>query len=412
MAYIINNDGSSGYTRAQFVAALGGLQPLLASGQNIKTINGQSVLGAGNLQVSAREYSYDLTSVEQGLQADAKAFLDAVNPVQLNGKHKYFSFIFLTDLHDGGYYAGEGGNTYNEHAIKLAGSIAHDCGVSAVFCGGDLSRGGDVDFGTYTNNLEIVRQLFDTYISVPHYVTCGNHDRKYSKTSVLRDNDTWLAYLKRFNSDGAQYYNGKIHAYNDTNNVHPEGYTSNSYAVDFPEYKIRVFVRDNYETVQEQLDLDKVRYAGDVPGYTYSENTVYYGGSFLFPEDLDYTLLSVSHNAGGNPIGAYAGWIINQYLNTKHGKAAVGEIYGHVHSSATHTMTDGCLRSLSVWNLFARKRAEGSEYPADDYHFSIFVIDTDNWMLREFKVGKLYDIDNNSYYDSVTGRFSYPIRHN
>jgi hypothetical protein len=79
---------------------------------------------------------------------------------------------------------------------------------------------------------------------------------------------------------------------------------------------------------------------------------------------------------------------------------------------AKHTIADGFLQSLSVWNSFARKRAEGSEYPADDYHFSIFVIDTDNWMLREFKVGKLYDIDNNSYYDSATGRFSYPIKHN
>lgn len=416
MAYIINNDGSSGYTREDFVAALGGLQPKLVSGQNIKTINGQSVLGAGNLQVSAREYSYDLTSVEQGLQANAKAFLDAVNSVQQNGKRKHFSFIFLTDLHNGGYYSIDNVTTYNEHAIKLAGSIAHDCGVAAVFCGGDLSRGADADFATYTSDLNTVRQLFDTYISVPHYVTCGNHDRKYSQNSVLRDNDAWMAYLKQFNSNGAQYYTSKVHVYNDTNNVHPEGYTSNSYAVDFPDYKIRVFMRDNYETVQEKVELNKVYYDPDngKPGYTDSENSIYYGGSFLFPEDRDYTLLSISHYSINpfNPQNSYVRYISNQYLTSKGGKAVVGEIYGHVHSLARHSMADGCLESLSVWNLFAQKRAEGSEYQSDDYHFSIFVIDTDNWMLREFKVGKLYDIDNNSYYDSATGVFSYPIRHN
>ena len=44
MAYVIQN-GESGYSREDFMSALEGKQDVLQSSVNIKTINGQGVMG-------------------------------------------------------------------------------------------------------------------------------------------------------------------------------------------------------------------------------------------------------------------------------------------------------------------------------------------------------------------------------
>ena len=61
MAYII---GQSEYTKAEFLQSLEGKQDLLVSSENIKTINGNNILGAGNVDINPRHYDYDLTETD------------------------------------------------------------------------------------------------------------------------------------------------------------------------------------------------------------------------------------------------------------------------------------------------------------------------------------------------------------
>jgi hypothetical protein len=52
MAYIINIDGGSGITAQEAAAMLATKQDKLVSGTNIKTVNSQSLLGAGDISIT------------------------------------------------------------------------------------------------------------------------------------------------------------------------------------------------------------------------------------------------------------------------------------------------------------------------------------------------------------------------
>lgn len=130
MASYVINSGTSGYTRTDFISALGGLQPLLVSETNIKTVNGNSVLGSGNITVNVtppvpQVYPQEaaLNEIEKRLRRKAVAYFDggtydpetwesadenttdpitieAINPIDPStGKRKYMSFGVFSDLH-------------------------------------------------------------------------------------------------------------------------------------------------------------------------------------------------------------------------------------------------------------------------------------------------------------------------
>ena len=418
MAYIIKNSNDSNYARADFISALGGLQPRLESGKNIKTINGNSVLGAGNIDVSQKEYIYDLTQVEQGLQSNALSKLNSINP-----GHKYMAFGFLTDLHESYNdipYTGGDSNVIitSKHELRLMGSIAHTYGLDAVLFGGDYSLGKDLTYQQYNAALDELLTDVNTNISVPRYATEGNHDRWYNTDVQCRGNAEWLAFLKRFNSSGAVYIDNQDAV--NGNGVKPyAGEVGNTYYIDFPAYKVRVIMKSQYERQELNGSPSAV-------GAGFFAKNYHDAMQFENPSDaLEWTIVSVSHYTT-----SWANTYLNHYFNGtaqgkgansdqfvfspcnggNKGKAVVGEIYGHVHSQASHAISENNeLISLSVWNSFAPK---DGDYQNDDYHFSIFVIDTDHWMLHEIKVGLLYDTTDNAYYNSSTGVFSYPIRHN
>lgn len=421
-SFIINENGNSGYSRADFVSALGGLQPLLVSGQNIKTINGNSVLGSGNIEVKAQQYDYDLSQVEQALQTDTIAKLNSINP-----NHKFMAFGFMTDLHesyDNIGYSGDGSGKIitSKHCIKLLGSIGHTYGLDAVLFGGDYSLGGDLTYSQYDAALEEFADTVEEFVSVPHYCTEGNHDRRYNGNVACRGNSAWLTFLKRFNSTGAIYIDNQ-NSVNTRGEKPYEGYVGNTYYVDFPAHKVRVIMLSQYEK-SEQQDTSNPTVANE------QKKNLYDAMKFAQQSDAaDYTLLSVSHYCDTSYFWTYANkWLYansntlngggSDYFNLTsppngnvQGKAVVGQIYGHVHLPAPHAMDNGKLSRISVRNAFTEKRNDGN-YQQDDYRFSIFVIDTDNWMLHEIKVGSVYNTSENEYYDSNTGIFSYPIKHN
>jgi hypothetical protein len=294
MAYIIQNGGSSDYTRADFVSALEGLQPLLVSGTNIKTINSQSVLGSGNIEANVtpptpQEYPQEalLTASEKEKRATTLARINELNPI-VNGKRKYMMFGFISDLHtmptqtainavpnaemeadvqailnanivfpnwegegnvsdaasiaahiksawpssDASYYGAT-----SEPDLRLLGAIAFAAGFDAVFCGGDLSSG-RLPYNCYSYMLYQMKKLFDKYITVPHYFADGNHDRRYNDDVAHRSNDEWDKWLKLMNSNGASYITANESRY---------GKKSNTYYVDFASHKVRAVMRSIYE---------------------------------------------------------------------------------------------------------------------------------------------------------------------
>lgn len=253
MAYIIKNSDDSNYARADFISALGGLQPRLESGNNIKTINGNSVLGSGNIELSPREYTYDLTPAEEALKNSAISMLNEYNPIAQNtGKRKYITIGFITDTHTMPKNpSNAGANDYTlpnateiakvvgdmrswadfkdnastdsdaaiaqwiidnwptsdvsyygesaESSIKILGSVAYDTKIDTVFCGGDLSSG-RLPYDAYSYMMEVVAQKFEQYIPVPYFVVDGNHDRKYNDNVALRTNAVWERFRNRFSN--------------------------------------------------------------------------------------------------------------------------------------------------------------------------------------------------------------------
>ena len=476
-SFIINDNGNSGYSRADFISALEGLQPLLVSGQNIKTINSQNVLGSGNLEVSTHTYEYDLSPLEESLRDGAIAKVNALNPVEPStGKRKHMMFGFITDLHTYPYKSVVSnedvesavsqmlsrGITFNagtdadviaqyikdnwpssggyqgasaEHALRLLGAIGYNVGLDVVFCGGDLSDG-RMPYDCYSYAMWRVKSLFDRYISVPRFFTDGNHDRWYQTSVGYRSNAQWNLWLKNvLNSRGGTYT---------IDNSSINNFVSNVYWVDFPKYKIRAIMRSQYEKEMTYDTGIQERTTGGGTGS--SIKNVFDAMRFENPQDAtEWTIMMLSHNSGDsesnklwdNYLGYYryaqrignengTGWgASSQYMYMGFmnpvdnggvqnkgtagypGKATIGQIYGHVHTTAHSDLAANSttLWKTSVWNSF-----EWSQDKADEYHFSLFIVDQDNFKLYEIKVGGQYDTSSAAY-DSERGIFVYNYRH-
>lgn len=422
MGYIVNISGDSGYTRDDFVTALGGKQDKLVSGTNIKTVGGKSVLGSGNLDFTQgggeQEYTYDLNTFQTSLKNDA---IERINHIKgINPNNNMMVFGLITDLHtmltkeqvmaddsisndikeawpttDNSYY----GHSC-EPSLKLLGAICHEINADAVFCAGDLSSGA-LSFDCYDLMLGRIKDLFDKYISVPHFITEGNHDRWYDKNQSVkcRTNEEWLAFVKSFNTPNMASYIGEV-INEPTSELYGQevNFPCNTYYVDFPARKVRVMMRSQYEKQQSLTDSPSSRAFGTGP-FWYA---VYQSLSFANTSDAqDYTVLSVSHyyesavinhfgyfldgsKAGGNPnYEQYGRFPI--YNNGVKGHAAVGELYGHMHNTGDNLSSASKLNSLMIRSSSAGRVPELDS--ADTYVFSMFVLDTDAYKLYEIKVG-------------------------
>lgn len=493
MGYIVNISGDGGYTRDDFVTALGDKQDKLISGTNIKTVGGQSVLGSGNLDFTQgggeqQEYPQEamLTQAEKQYRSNTLARIDELNPI-VNGNRKYMMFGFISDLHtmptnpeinavddadmqadvqsildagivfpnwDGDGYVTDAmaiasyikdswptndasyyGNQNSEQSVRLLGAIAHDAGIDAVFCGGDLSSG-RLPYNSYSYQLYQMKKMLDKYITVPHYFTDGNHDRKYDTNVIRRTNTEWLKWLHLINSSGATYISGNDERYGDR---------GNTYFVDFPKHKVRAVCVSSYENT-EQVGA----------GYTNAPApyNIFDALSFNNPQDAEeWTVLAYSHyNASdalfyllgyffsgeriGNETGAYwggsTGYIAGfmnpdksttnskyqsqydgksknaQYGRGFAGKGVIGWLSGHVHNVsdgfAVTVPGDGDERKLL-------NRATISSAAQSEHTFSIFIIDDDNFKVHWLKYGPSMGGSVPDGFDRSATEFTLDYRH-
>lgn len=480
MGSFIINDNGNGYSRADFMSALGGLQPLLVSGQNIKTINNNSVLGSGNIEVngSPQEYTYELTDYEKGLKNDVLSKLSALNP---NGN--YFTFGVISDLHtvptkaeiNAQYQSGEledicqelidagielrgEGITdaasaasyikdnwpttvenYNgltcEPNVILLGAIGYEYGLDGVFCAGDLGAGSlPYDCNSYA--MWRIKDLLKQYISVPLFVTEGNHDRWYGNNRTDLDGcrgcAEWLKWLNVLNTKNRAVFP-------DTDSVRYKGsdndfLPSNTYYVDFPTHKVRVIMRSQYEK-QEWVyaptnKTAKSNNMGDGCFFKYINDCL----TLSNPTDAgNWKIMAVSHNINNSSTNYTDQYLQCFYNGTAHGTGAssdqfslpapnngnrggciIGEIYGHIHPTTRETrVTSGKLEAIALLNSgqFTKSALASQRNGSNYYCFSIFVFDDVNFNLHEIKVGYQYNTGEEYYGAQVAGVFTFPLRH-
>lgn len=428
MAYVINF-GEGGNIYANFLG------------------NGGSVIpdpGPGPDPDPGQDDPSELTDEEKALKSDALARIAKIKE-QFNAGDEVMLFGFITDLHsmytreqaladasisdavkadwpsnDDSYY----GHSC-ERSLRLLGSLSKDLNADAVFCGGDMSSG-RLSFDQYDVMLGKVRQLFDKYISVPHFTVEGNHDRRYRSSVRCRTNAEWLTYLKSFNTPGWATYledgspKGKVGDadYDPGYGLSKYGYVGNTYYVDFPSKKVRVVMLSQYEKHEQESS-----YSMDGLG-PYWLN-LYRALRFDNPEDAEeWTVMTVSHfitNASttndidryymtryldGGSFGAVGATerIALPSLNGGHkGRAVVGGLFGHRHNFADYLDSDNKLKFMMTGSA------------SSSYLFSIFALNLSSYKLYEVKVGIQGNTGSLAFRSDASvspyGWFEYDIRH-
>lgn len=291
MAYVINNNnGGSGYSRAEFESALEGKQNVLQSGVNIKTVDGKSVLGQGNIEVVSQTYPHELSALESQLRTKAVSDVNHIVNNLIVGsdgntnnikKEDLFMFGVISDLHhvtDGHSYGTDNAHavTKAEHSIRLLGSIAFDVGLDTVICCGDLSNGyknysPNTDLSGYLRQeydeiiFPLISGYFNKYILCPYFFVDGNHDRGYTTSDNFSTNKHWLDTVDSMNNTrGYDITITKIKDVVAENNIrYPDvgigggttmtddgvtgDGTSASYLVEFNSKKVRCAILSSYE---------------------------------------------------------------------------------------------------------------------------------------------------------------------
>jgi len=323
------------------MSALEDKQDLLVSGTNIKTVNGDSVLGSGNMTISAKEYTYNLSTLERQLKTQAISDINHVindlivgdknNTEHLN-KNDLFIFGVITDLHhitDGHSYGGTNAHvvTKSEHSIRLLGAIAYEVGLDTVICCGDYSNGyknhpTDADASGYSRQeydeiiMPLMSSMFSQYIPCPYFFVDGNHDRGYTIGDNFSTNKHWLETVDAMNNTmGANVTVKKIKDIIKDNNIYypsdggtgsgstmvDDGVTGNgtsaSYIVDFNTKKVRCALFSSYENyIGYNIGID-VNYGSSYPLSIYAA-TKFYPAS----DAQDWKLIAFRHSLSTNAL--------------------------------------------------------------------------------------------------------------
>lgn len=301
-----------------------------------------------------------LTELEQTLYDGAVKKINTLNP-----DGKYMMFGFFSDLHqctEGVEYA-DNGIVEHEQTMKLLAYVANTIGLDAVFCGGDLINGRELTKDTYTANYATVEEQFKKYFEVPTYIARGNHDSQYSSSADVVTNEEWKDYIVGLQKSNA---NAELHYIPD----------SNTFYVDFPKYKIRIIVFDEY--YNSIAGLDGIDDVGMISALTFEGN-----------KKAEEWIVGLVYHTGARPVlTSYEYAFVNgssfkDYTPTTKGLGTFGAVCGHLHSD--NVTTANGFSTVQVACALATQPQLGTE---DGYCFSIFIVDTDNKILREIRVGR------------------------
>lgn len=353
--------------------------------------------------------------------------------------------------------------TEAEQSIRLLGSVAVDAGLDAVINGGDLStapiyNGGAQDRGLteaeYTNEIWNVKAMFDQHLpaSVPLFTIDGNHERNYSLNgaNMHMSDEAWAYVQTNFNTSAvAAHAQGVDVTYHrdlanaklgDNATGH---FTGNSFHLDFKRLlasggnNVRIACVSLYDSATGGESQHRVFDAGqfyDADGKLLDAD--------LTPENTVMGMVAhgseekVSGVSGRSAAGSLQCGFMNGYSNpsshsgpwnlgTHKGMGFFGLVAAHFHFTNEKTITDAYDTAANPDNnVYASAVSVASAYAvncpskpkshelgtAAAYHFSIFVVDTDNNKLREVRLGGWSGTYPNPHEDPVVQLHDYNIR--
>ena len=388
----------------------------------------------------------DVATLESNLKSDIMSKVNQVNPIDsATGQRKYISFAMISDIHkckripgdDAAtdpvktyWYATGGCLTEAEQSIRLLGSLALDAGLDAVINGGDFStapiqgNSGRLTVEEYTNEIWNVKAMFNQHLpaSVPLFTVDGNHDRHYETTSanyeMVKSDSDWAYVQTNFNTSASvahehgvdvTYHRDLAKAKLGDNQT--GRFTGNSYHLDFRRlyatkgYNVRIACVSFYDT---STGSDTVYRAHDAAQF-YDPDT---GLPFDATKTPENTIMGMVSHDGQNlgsrkpktTVGTLQWGFMNGpwNLNTHKGRGFFGLVAAHQHFAHVATITDAFDTQANPGNdVYASvvqvSSAYAVNYPSKPsqhqlgtdqaYHFSIFVVDTDNNKLHEVRVG-------------------------
>ncbi|MCR5751777.1 MAG: right-handed parallel beta-helix repeat-containing protein [Kiritimatiellae bacterium] len=358
------------------------------------------------------------------------------------------------------WYASAGCLTESEQSVRLLGSVTADAGLDAVIFGGDFSTApikgdaGRLTVEEYTNEIWNVKAMLGQHLpaSVPLFAVDGNHDRHYVNNKLnlnfpmVKSDSDWAYVLTNFNTSAsaAHAHNVDITYHRDLANAKlgdnvTGHYAGNSYHLDFRRLlasggpNVRIACVSMYDTSTGNDPNYRVYDAAqfyDSTGALYDadltpENTVMGMIAHGTEETLAGTLC---RNAAGTLMNGY----MNGYSNPKNkigpwnrgalGKGYFGLVAAHLHYVNTKELSDSMdsqfvpdavkPSAVSVSAAYAvnmPSKTNQHQLGTDQaYHFSIFVIDTDNGLLHEIRVGGVNQ--NNVHESPVVNLYGTNIR--
>ncbi|MBQ6341347.1 MAG: right-handed parallel beta-helix repeat-containing protein [Kiritimatiellae bacterium] len=337
------------------------------------------------------------------------------------------------------WYGSAGYLTEAEQSIRLLGSLAVDAGLDAVINGGDLStapivgNSGRLTVEEYTNEIWNVKAMFNQHLpaSVPLFTVDGNHDRHYKTNNadieMITSDSDWAYVLTNFNTSASvahehgvdvTYHRDLAKAKLGDNQT--GRFTGNSYHLDFRRlyatkgYNVRIACISFYDTSAGS----DTNYRAFDAGQFYDTDT---GLPFDATKTPENTIMGmVSHDGQDldsrkpkTTVGKFQCGYMNGYsypatpsgpwnLGTHKGKAFFGLVAAHQHFAHVATITEAFDTQANPGNdVYASvvqvSSAYAVNYPSKPgqhqlgtdqaYHFSIFVVDTDNNKLHEVRVG-------------------------
>ena len=336
------------------------------------------------------------------------------------------------------WYETGGCLTEAEQSIRLLGSLAVDAGLDAVINGGDLSTApiqggaGRLTVDEYTNEIWNVKAIFNQHLpaSVPLFTVDGNHDRHYKTYTagieMITSDSDWAYVLTNFNTSAsvAHEHGVDVTYHRDLasaklgDNV-TGAYTGNSYHID-----LRRLVASGGNNVRIACVSMYDSATGANPAYRAFDAAQFYDASGnLIDSSLTPANTVIGMVAHGSELrldGTFArtaaGTLMNGFMNGYYnardkvgpwnrgtqGKAFFGLVAAHQHFVNTKELTDSYDDMVNGDNkVYASAVSVSSayavNYPAKPnqhqlgtdqaYHFSIFVVDTDNNLLHEVRVG-------------------------
>ena len=353
--------------------------------------------------------------------------------------------------------------TEAEQSIRLLGSVASDAGLDAIINGGDMStapiyNGGAQDRGLteaeYTNEIWNVKAMFDQHLpaSVPLFTIDGNHERNYSLNGadMHMSDEAWAYVQTNFNTSAAA-----AHAQGVDVTYHRDlasaklganatgRFTGNSFHLDFKRLlasggnNVRIACVSLYDSATGGESQYRVYDAGQF--YDAAGNLL---DADLTPENTVMGMVAhgseenVSGVSGRSAAGSLQCGFMNGYSNpsshsgpwnlgTHKGMGFFGLVAAHFHFTNEKTITDAYDTAANPDNnVYASAVSVASAYAVNcpskpkshelgteaAYHFSIFVVDTDNNKLREVRLGGWSGTYPNPHEDPVVQLHDYNIR--